>query len=268
MTQRMTKETTMKASQVGVSDRTPGKHKALNKLLGKVAGTASTPGFRRTFGRRPFHIIDCTAGDGQASDFSEHTSPGIIDRHSKWMESNGMDVSVYLFERSKQNCALLKTKTSHPIYNMDAADMGKVWKDEDILFVVNDPNTVADWRMPEALKHATKLTTVFSTLGCNVGGLKRLPRSDRDVWFDQMEGQIKLLQHWHDAILVTLDRDSSQWAYLVNAPKEWRKDVTSMFESAFKGSKYPVKHAWLKDDPKGFAALRDYLFLTEKERNA
>lgn len=253
---------------VGVSDRTPGKHKALNKLLGKVAGTASTPGFKRTFGNRGFHIIDCTAGDGQSSDFSEHTSPGIIEKHATWMEARGINVNVCLFERSEQNCALLKTKSNYPIYNMDAADMPKVWRQTDVLFVVNDPNTVADWRMPEALRSAPELTTVFSTLGCNVGGLKRLPRSERETWFHHMEAQVGLLQRWHDAILVTLDRDAAQWAYLVNAPKKWRKHVTDMFESAFKGSKYPLKHAWLKSDPDNFAALRDYLFLTERERSA
>ena len=167
----------------------------------------------------------------------------------------------------KRSAKLLRKelKGEWPVYANDATDMLRTWRDDDVLFVVNDPNTMADWALPKAMQYAPSLTTVFSTLGCNVGGMKRLPRGERQVWYGHVKDQLSLLQSWHDALIVTLDGDASQWAYMVNAPSKWRGEVESAFNKSFAYSPHELRHAWYKSNPDGFRAIQDHLFLTRKE---
>jgi hypothetical protein len=173
-----------------------------------------------------------------------------------------------MYERGKKPGVMLKEKYGGK-WNVnageDATTMPRFWQDDSVLFVSNDPNTVADWALPPSLLYAPRLTTVFSTLGCNAGGLKRLDAESRSLWYRQMGAQIRLLQKWHDAYLVMLEGDKSQWAYLVNAPSKWRQDTEKAFCASFKDSPYPLRGAWLKDDPDRFSAMVDWLFLTRKE---
>jgi hypothetical protein len=243
--------------------RTSGKHYALDKFLGKATGVMT-----KLFQGRKMVVVDCTAGNGKASEFSRDTSPGIVSKHAAWLAERGFAVDAHLFERVAMNVEMLKSTDAARwnIHHGDASQMAKLWGDEDILFVVNDPNSMADWALPASMEQAPKMTTVFSTLGCNVGGLKRLPREEREVWFRHAEAQIALAQRWHDVLIVTLDGDASQWAYMVNAPIKWRDALEASFKAAFKAAPYGLRMAWKKDNPVQFGAIVDELFLTRKER--
>ena len=124
--------------------------------------------------------------------------------------------------------------------------------------------------MPEALKtSAPKMTLIFSTLGCNVGGLKRLPREDRELWYGHVVDQLHLLQPWHDSLLVKLEGDKAQWAYLVNCPiaTGWPAALMRSFKAAFKDTGHDLRMAWKKGEPEKFQEILDVLFLTVKERD-
>lgn len=249
-------------SRVGVSYRTSGKHDALNRFLGRTCGSMFTK-----FRNKRFCIVDCTAGNGKSSEFSTETSPGIICKHADWLIEKRIAVDVRFYEKSKNNARHLRETPAGkwPIIAMDAKDMRTTWRKDDVLFVVNDPNTMSDWAMPSAMEDAPALTTVFSTLGCNVGGLKRLPIEERQGWYIHVRAQLGLLQTWHDALIVTLDGDASQWAYMVNAPAKWRDELEAAFQSAFAYSPHELRYAWKKQQPDDFAAIIDHLFLTRKE---
>jgi hypothetical protein len=252
-----------KVLDVGVSYRTPGKHDAMSGFLGKTVGVMKV-----RYPWNTLHVIDCTAGDGEPNTFSGTSSPEIIQKHIAWLNTNGGRATAVFFERSPVSASALKQKTLWPVFNVDASEMQGYWSPNDFLFVVNDPNTMSDWALPGALRDAPKMTVVFSTLGCNVGGLKRLPKDQRQTWYNHVGDQLSILQHWHDALLVTLEGDKAQWAYLVNAPKVWRSDLEKTFTKAFTGRGHQVRFAWVKSQPVEFGALIDELFLTKKERQA
>lgn len=247
---------------VGKSSRTPGKHGALDKYLGKQAGVIS-----HKYANHKVWFIDCTAGDGQADDFDRQTSPGIMLRHADWLKARNVDVEVLLYERSGKNAELLAEKVGlrASVIAGSSQDMEPVWGSNDLLFISNDPNTINDWALPNALTTAPKLTTVFSTLGCNVGGLKRLPIDQRKQWYSQMKHQAKLLQRWHDMMLVTLVGDASQWAYAVNSADKWTDQLSEIFRQSFDAVGYPTERIWFRHDPRKFRDAVDRLFLTKKE---
>jgi hypothetical protein len=246
---------------VGKSHRTPGKHLAMDKIVGKTVGVHS-----RFFSDKVFVVVDCTAGDGVSSEFSKSTSPGIFNRHLEFLESKGIETRSAFYEKTPGSVELLRLALpNRNVIHGDSKDMTPIWGPGDVLLVSNDPNTINEWALPDALAAAPQLTTIFSTLGCNVGGLKRLPFEQRQAWYSHVRAQISLLQGWHDAYLVTLKGDAAQWAYLVNAPKKWRDVTEKAFASAFNGSKYEVEGAWFKQDRANFLAIVDYLFKTKKE---
>jgi len=248
---------------VGVSTRTPAKHGALNSILGKTVGV-----MQYNFPDKHLRLIDCTAGDGSPSTYSDMSSPMIFDKHAQAAGQRGINVSVHMFEKANKQGQALKLKygQKYDVHaGVDAVSMPQVWGHDDIVFVSNDPNTIADWALPHALKNAPQLTTVFSTLGCNVGGLKRMPKEARAQWYRLMLDQLLMLRNWHDAYLAILDGDATQWAYLVNAPKKWTDATEKAFARAFKDSDYPVRGAWYKRDNKLFSDMADWLFLTRVE---
>ena len=253
---------------VGVSMRTPGKHDALDKISGKTAGVCSTPDFRR----RKLFMMDCTAGNGIPSEFSQKTSPGILNKQAEFLEKRNVPFDLRLYERSPVAAASLQERfPGRNVICGDAAKMPKIWDAASILFVVNDPNHVNDWVLPESLAFAPEFTTVFSTLGCNVGGLKQLSKEKRQVWYNHVQSQLSLLQPWHAAYLVRIERDASQWAYLVNSPMVWMEFTEDAFESSFSKYGMTVEGGWTGQrigDQSKFNYIRDELFLTKKERGA
>ena len=253
---------------VGVSTRTPGKHDALDKISGKTIGAFAS----KRFNWRKLFMLDCTAGDGVPSEFSSKTSPGILNNRAEFLEERKLAFDLTFYEQSPVTAASLKERfPSRNVVCGDAVDMPKVWDSNSVVFVVNDPNTVNRWALPKSLASAPKFTTVFSTLGCNVGGLKKISKEARQSWYDHVEAQLSLLQPWHAAYLVRIERDASQWAYLVNSPVVWMEFTEDAFNRAFAKHGMTVDGGWsgaqIVDQSK-FDYIRDELFLTKKERGA
>jgi hypothetical protein len=108
---------------------------------------------------------------------------------------------------------------------------------------------------------------MLATLGCNVGGLKRLSLEDRAGWFDYVRAIVNDMPTYHDALLIALDGDSAQWAYLLRLPCKW-SGITqnAIHTTGAKFSDYPLSVASFRDSRAEFDSLQIRLFLTKVER--
>jgi hypothetical protein len=92
----------------------------------------------------------------------------------------------------------------------------------DSVFIYADPNNIDQLPItPDLMKGLTPYTLFLITLGCNVGGLKRVDREHRSKWFFIAAMIRQSLSPFHDLGLIALNNDSSQWAYLVVIPQKW-----------------------------------------------
>lgn len=135
------------------------------------------------------------------------------------------------------------------------------------VFIYNDPNSITQWCLTEEfISLCPKFTTSLSTLGCNANGLKRAPRETREQWFERTELIASALQPWHDLCLFSVG-NADQWAYLISAPKEWRKQITADCSKAHlkSGIAKDPEVEWLRADPSAFRRLEKKLFLTKAE---
>ena len=75
------------------------------------------------------------------------------------------------------------------------------------------------------------------------------------------------MPNWHDALLISLKGDTSQWAYLVTGPKKWhnKKAYEKMAQYAFSYWKHGISMAKFKEEPEKFNKMINKLFLTKKE---
>jgi hypothetical protein len=271
-----------KRALVGKSGVTPCKHDLLYKLLGREAGTLRS----NPLGCARYGIVDLTAGDAVpfGSEFSKGCSPGIILKHASWIGKNTNVIAKALFiEKQEQTyqqlCANLERELgADPLhgFTVDATcGNSKEFRFPagivDAAFIYNDPNHIEDWCLtPELLYSVPRLTTSLSTLGCNVGGLKRLDLDRRREWFHRVELiNETILQPWHDACLLAVG-GADQWAYLITAPIKWRDRITQDCISAatkIQGREAEPRIAWRKQDPAAFYQLERFLFLTKKEFN-
>jgi hypothetical protein len=269
-----------KRAIVGKSGVTPCKHDLLNKLLGREVGTLKA----NKLGIYDYMIIDLTAGDGVpyvGKEFKKGCSPGIILHHANYViDKTGVGATVLLLEKQETThfdliSNLGQQSSIHPdlLLNALCADSKSYdfleLANVDAAFIYNDPNHIEDWCLtPEILAQAPKFTTSLSTLGCNVGGMKRLDLDRRELWFDRINLVTKsIVQPWHDACLLSVG-GADQWAYLITAPAKWRDRITADCIAAarkMEGREADPQVAWLKQDPAAFLALQQYLFLTKAE---
>ena len=216
-------------STVGKSHRTPFKHFVLDKTLGSWAGRIA-PGYIK-FIWGDMHIVDLCAGDGEPG---EHglSSPQIIDKHASWsvneMRRRGSRsrVHVTLIEKNAHTCDKLKSNISATgfynlnVVNGDAREFTlEVGSKNEAAFINADPNNIKQMPLAEPLVDSfPKLTTMTLTLGCNVGGVKRRPREEREEWFEYVRMCAGKMRSYHDAIICRVVRDDAQWAYLSIIP--------------------------------------------------
>jgi len=269
-----------KRAIVGKSGVTPCKHDLLNKLLGREVGTLKA----NKLGVLDYLIVDLTAGDGvpyTGKEFRKGCSPGIILHHAEYLATKTcVQANVLLLEKQEATylelVANIKSQQSdfkgYASLNVFCRD-SKTWDFyqnlTDAAFLYNDPNHIEDWCLtPAMLATAPKFTTSLSTLGCNVGGMKRLDLDKRELWFDRINMVTgSIVQPWHDACLLSVG-GADQWAYLVTAPTKWRDQITSdclAAASKMEGREADPQIAWFKQDPAAFLALQQYLFLTKAE---
>ena len=268
-----------KRAIVGKSGVTPCKHDLLNKLLGREVGTLKA----NKLGIGDYLIVDLTAGDGvpyTGKEFRKGCSPGIILHHAEYLATQThVQANVLLLEKQEATyLELVANIKSQPDLNCDVllnvfCRDSKSWGFSESLtdaaFLYNDPNHIEDWCLtPKMLASAPKFTTSLSTLGCNVGGMKRLDLDKRELWFDRINMVTSsIVQSWHDACLLSVG-GADQWAYLVTAPTKWRDQITSdclAAASKMEGREADPQIAWFKQDPAAFLALQQYLFLTKAE---
>lgn len=255
---------------IGKSDRTLGKHVLLDKILGREVAVA----LNLTHMCSEFVIVDLCAGDGRPTDQSKTCSPDIIMKHKHYLDvmvdTNGqrLPCDVLLFE--KNIAAYDELRNKYLCHNIDSRTLDFIagTNKNTFVFLHADPNLITDWPISnKLLNNCPKHTTLLATLGCNVGGLKRLPFDKRMEWFDKMYDVLRHLPKNHDAVIAALRGDKAQWAYLVTGPSKWHdegryeKDILKAFEYwdggvdvvRFKTSKYE------------FMEQVDGLFLTKKE---
>lgn len=302
-----------KWKETGRSLRTPAKHKLINKTLGMVFGSAP---FIRTInpvGRRV--AIDFCAGDGipdDESDFWNGCSPGILIKHASEPIRSGTVVPgvVDLWEINANTYASLIDQIAEHVgpprpktddqsmtfrYEKDgrcpvwiranlgsAKDMSIDWiKSNDCVFVSIDPNTIHDFpmrtTMPDELTSRAWMTTMFLTLGCNVGGLLRKSPEERLAWYDILDSlKDNILDHT-DLMLAAIDRDPARWAYAITCPaglgktyrkqSDWRGKVQKSTVSAFNEISLNMRIEWWKQEPVAFTELEELLFKTKAERD-
>lgn len=261
-----------KAIDVGASSsRTPFKHWVLDKELGRIVGVMSTG---RVHAKAcPMLMVDLCAGNAVPTPESPHTSPAIIIKHAKFLLRHNLSVKAILIEKKQKTFELLRQNTPDLMWlermNMDARQYEMQCTDKhQAVFIHADPNTIADWPITEQLTASlSETTTMLATLGCNVGGLKRLDVGERLNWFDHVKHCIGGMPRYHDAILIELVNDASQWAYLLRLPAVWATET--MYQLSTQGRKYSafdLNMASVRTSIDGFNEMQNRLFLTKKER--
>lgn len=295
-------------SRPGKSGVTPCKHFLLNRLLGREAGVLSlgTPPVREAL----FYDLTAGDGvpyvpadqieliPDAIKHFEQGCSPGIFLRHATWLAlRRRLPVSLKGYEKQAHTHADLVKNTGKwlkangweemdrgifqafngfgqvkYVHTNSQDESGPGQNRQAACFIYNDPNHIEDWSLTsEFLRTCPKFTTSLSTLGCNVGGLKRIEEEKRREWFDRVEGLCQsILRRWHDACLFSIG-GADQWAYLITAPEKWRDEITKeCFAAASKVEKNitaPPQVVWRKADPSGFYELERFLFLTKEEFN-
>lgn len=283
-----------RSTTAGTSERTPCKHQLMDKIFGREIGALSTRRLAQVPGA---FWLDLTAGDGVAANGGEwikNCSPGILARHAKWGR-NVKPVEVVMYEKAPNTYRTLLDNLTEQlpilgyvreseniwthgharlvVLNHDSATFDPAWIPSGwAVQVVNDPNSINTWAMNPGLMAAVKegrwTCLGMSTMGCNVAGTKRLDREDRNGWYGHVKAQVRGLHVHHDLLLAAIERDASQWAYLITAPAVWKQEVTQDADAAFGAGGYTLRKQWLREDPVAFGLLLDHLFLTSDERAA
>jgi hypothetical protein len=288
-----------KRASVGRSWRTPVKHELLNKMVGRIAGAAST----EKVGALRFVAYDLCAGDGipgDGKDFWYGTSPGILIHHAAGCHRRGMQRSIVILYEINPNTfnRLIENLTAHlgaPTATTEGkarfdyapsekiactilafcesgqtANLGCV-SEGDCVFVCNDPNSIHDWAMRPTMigeiLTTTWMCTTFSTMGCNVGGLMMKSYEERKTgWYPHLQAVKHHLPRYTDLVLAAVDRDASKWAYAITAPLKWRDQTEADIRAAFNRIGRTMQIVWWRKNSFIFAELEDQLFLTRAER--
>lgn len=250
--------------------RTGTKHFLLNSLLGKFNGSLSTG---NTIADKPFLCVDLCAGDGLPTEDSKTASPLIFEKHCKHKTGRDNGAKLVLIERNKASYDLLAQSVGRyewlTMMNTDARSFRlPTLKPMQAVFVHCDPNNVHQTPLTESFVSTfTKCTTYLVTLGCNAGGIKRLPLDQRQGWYEYVSMLTSVLPSWHDAILFWLMSDADQWAYLCNVPTKWRDETISLASSKTVQKLWPrgVGGVTFRSDPERFISELNRLFLTKDE---
>jgi len=263
---------------VGASDRTRGKHALLDHLLARETGIMCNPKSRQrlSFATPHYTMIDLTAGDGLPTEYSEETSPMILCRYANQLRATGIPVDVFLIEKDAATYDRLEGRSglrAHTIF-ADARILETLEpiRAKSLVFIHADPNHVEDWPISDGLLRDANsgkwFVTMLVTMGCNVGGLKRLPVNARKPWEERISHLIEQLARRHDCMLVTLCQDAHQWAYLVIGPSVWREQYEQDAHRAFNYWSKGIDITWYRQEPSAFWAEVRRLVYTKGELDA
>jgi hypothetical protein len=280
---------------VGRSWRTWAKHGLMSGIAGQEVGVANTA--RQSVIER-LVFFDLTAGDGAAEDglqWEKQCSPGILAKHAA---NSGKPVLVLLHEIQPNTYDRLLDSLADewhlPLlgYSKDGEDCWRIgdtvvikafnygghraavdFLDRgDAVMVFNDPNAITEWAMRDTFAEEIDAQGVwccriFSTMGCNPSGLKRLHTDERLGWFALIDTQERACPGYRDLLLSAIERDASQWAYLLSTPQNWRESTEGFIEQEFRRVGRTAAMAWWRTDMPKFEATKMRLFLTDMERN-
>lgn len=278
---------------VGKSHRTPAKHTLMWKLTGQEVGAA---------GYIPMVDgllwLDLTAGDGVVDDglpWEQNCSPGIAAARAS---TSKKPITVVLHEIKAATFDLLERNLAEHLPKLGYQFDGGWWtagnarlqavhssgadarvdliQPRTAVLVTNDPNSIADWAMRDTfameIRDRTRWFRAISTMGCNAGGLKRIGYEERLRWYGLIQQQRANLPDYHDLILAAIERDDSQWAYLIESPtaerSKWREKTEAIVHKSFGLHGMTMDTAWLRLQPSNFHRIQDRLFLTRGERSA
>lgn len=271
---------------VGTSPRTPMKHDLLWSLVAKENGVIHIDK-HWLFRSGVYQTVDLCAGCGDRPAVEKLTkakalsSPSIFFHHANWLLTKAReDIAphVSLVEKAQNTSESLKQNVlqycgdvDYCIHDCNASDidLNTFWHPQvKAAFILNDPNTVIDFALTgPILDSAPTYTTTLSTLGCNPRGIKRLSRDQRTGWFERIQEVVNFVPAWHDAMIVKLNRDEAQWAYLLTGPLRWFDDETyqKTCQSAFSAWRRGIALARYKTEGRAFMEICEELFLTKKE---
>lgn len=259
---------------VGRSSRTPIKHAILNKTVGKMVGAmcnrvSSVPA------RLPVLLVDACAGDGV--DYAgEASSPTLMLKHHQFPRLLGQSFLLLNEKADAQYDSLLRKfggLERVTVRRGDAHDIDlrlHMQNRGQAVFVHYDPNSIRD--VPElarsVLWHSTPDTALmFITLGCNVGGLKRLAQDRREEWFSIIDVLVRALPRRHDLIIAALNNDASQWAYLLRVPDAWSATTMKALSSDHVAGRWEhgIRAYSFRRQQSDFVGTINWLFRTRKE---
>lgn len=278
------------SQEVGRSWRTYAKHELMNSMLGQEVGAV-----QHMRGLRRHSWIDLTAGDAAPVDgcaWHLSCSPGILAYHAiqspvpavvvlheiqtatydRLLRNLGTHLPPLGFHRTDENVWRYGNRVALLAINASGSDADTRWlRRGDAVFVLNDPNAITEWAMRDSFPQEIQAKGIWahrtlSTLGCNPAGLKRLNIEERLLWYGSVNSQQSANPRHRDMLLAAIERDDSQWAYLLCTAEKWRSSSEKVFSTAFNRVGRTVAMAWARKDQADFDALKDVLFLTAKER--
>lgn len=273
---------------VGRSWRTPIKHDYLWSIVGQEAGAIAH------LGAQSGTWYDLTAGDAAlipGEMWHRSCSPGILAYHASTcqipVDIRLHEIQTATYDRLLNNLgtylpalgygATSPSTWAHPgngstvtAHNLSGADADVTDIDRDTaVFVVNDPNAITEWAMRPTftaeIAALTGLSRSLSTMGCNPGGIKRGPITERINWFATVREQQQAMPDYRDLSLAALDRDEAQWAYLVATSEKWRTKTDQAARKSAKNCNRSVSIAWWRQNRDQFSDLLLRLFLQKSE---
>jgi hypothetical protein len=281
----------------GRSHRTPFKHSLVDPVLGAYIGSA-----RHWLGDlRRIVLVDLTSGDGD-SDGQEpwfrNCSLGLLAYHA--MYHVGVPVEAWFFEKAPATYKRLLSQADLMLPALKCPSCGGGWEKVsegewrhgssvvrirrrdsrtlsfrglgrgDAVFLNNDPNNISGHAVnsEEILAAIDRGAVIeqFWAMGCNVGGLHRLERSERLQWFEYVGKATAMLSFTQDAYLAAIDGDDARWGYLLISASAWEDRWRKIFGRCFTKYELGPMFASFKSQPEAFYSIQEYLFLTNKER--
>jgi hypothetical protein len=250
-------------------------------------------------------LYDLTAGDGATSEYEDDpgSSPMLFAKHGLYRSSERqVPIDIFILEKAGNTYATLLNNlttemqmlqvrgvsytkvsdwewsstdglTSFMAMNADARSIDFVGLGEGaFIFLNNDPNGVHDWALKcesliTPISNGSRLTSM-TTMGCNVGGLKRIDRKERDKWamtVGDMNAIVDKLGTM-DNLLVEILSDPSQWAYLLTFPFKWIDEEKAKIRRIFEASGLRINMYSARSEAEEFKLCMDRKFKTTKER--
>jgi hypothetical protein len=133
---------------------------------------------------------------------------------------------------------------------------------KDAYFVYADPNSIAGLDFECITQSAPIFTTFVVTMGCNPGGLKRLPLPERKKWY-QIKALAEGMRNHHDCHMYIMNRDASQWSYMAIVPRKWSDAIAKAVMGTHGHALTHRAKSQCSDDE--WNHIFDHLFLTRGE---